>query len=351
MKTRTLLLSILCFALIGLSSCTKEGPIGPAGADGVDGVDGIDGVDGVDGVDGTFDNSCLVCHSGTNMASKQAEFAMSVHVAGINAVDYAGGRASCAACHSHEGFVQYAEFGSVLGDITSPTAWKCGTCHGLHESFAAEDYALRLSDPIAPIFDPSITMDLIGNSNICANCHQSRRAEPNVTNPGEATFEITSTHYGPHHGAQANLVAGVGFAEVPGSIAYPAAGSSIHLNQASCTGCHMAPFSDDSGGHSFNPNLDACNNCHGATNDDFNYGGVQTDVEEKLHALRDRLVELGVVEYVVEDEAYEPVVGEYPMAQAQAFFNWVGIEEDRSLGVHNPKYVKALLSNSLEAIQ
>ena len=74
-------------------------------------------------------------------------------------------------------------------------------------------------------------------------------------------------------------------------------------------------------------------------------------MEHLLVQLRDRLVELGVVEYVEEDGAYEPVVGTYPMVQARAFFNWIGLEEDRSLGVHNPKYVKALLLNSIEALK
>lgn len=326
-------------------SCTKEGPMGPAGADGKDGVDGQDGMDGVDG-----QVTCLTCHSGESLDQVQAEFAMSVHRAGLVAVDYAGGRASCAKCHSHEGFTQYATFGKVLGNITNPTAWKCNTCHGLHKSFEGKDYALRLSDPINPEFDPTSTMDLIGNSNLCANCHQSRRAEPNMTNPGEATFKITSTHYGPHHGAQANLVAGVGFAEIAGSVPYPEAGKSNHLTMASCTGCHMADYNGGQGGHTWNPSLKSCNDCHGANNEDFNYGGVQTDVHDKLVQLRTRLLELGVIEGD-DEHGYHPVVGEYPMAQARAFFNWVGIEEDRSLGVHNPKYVKALLSNSIEALK
>lgn len=344
----TSIFKILMFGFICAfiaTSCVKEGPMGPPGADGKDGVDGKDGRDGQDG-----QVTCLVCHEGTNMERKQAEFAMSVHRAGLVAVDYAGGRPACAQCHSHEGFVQYATFGEVLGTITNPTAWKCNTCHGLHKSFEGSDYALRLSDPVHPLFDPATTMDLKGNSNLCANCHQSRRAEPNVTNPGEETFRITSAHYGPHHGAQANVVAGVGFAEIPGPAAYPTPGSSIHLNQASCTGCHMAS-SDKDGGHTWIPAVSACNDCHGANISDYNYGGVQTEVEDLLNQLRDRLVELGVVEYVEEDGAYEPVVGTYPMVQARAFFNWVGLEEDRSLGVHNPKYVKALLLNSIEALK
>jgi hypothetical protein len=351
---RLILFGFIC-AFIA-ASCTKEGPMGPAGADGKDGANGIDGTNGSDGRDGVDGQvTCLVCHSGTNMEQKQAEFSMSVHRAGLVAVDYAGGRASCARCHSHEGFTQYAVFDNVLGDITNPTAWKCNTCHGLHESFEGTDYALRLSDPINPIYDETTTMDLKGNSNLCANCHQSRRAEPNIDAPGD-TYKITSTHYGPHHGAQANVVAGVGFAEVAGPVGYPEAGSSNHLNMASCTGCHMAPYSysteqkQGQGGHTWQPSLASCNTCHNADSKDFNYGGVQTEVHEKLVALRDRLIELGVVAGS-EEEGFHPVVGEYPMAQARAFFNWVGLEEDRSLGVHNPKYVKALLTNSLDALK
>ena len=57
------------------------------------------------------------------------------------------------------------------------------------------------------------------------------------------------------------------------------------------------------------------------------------------------------VDEETEEVSYHPVVGTYPMVQAQAFFNWVGLEEDRSLGVHNPRYVEALLTNSIEALE
>ncbi len=342
MKYKSLLkLLTLGFSFVFIfASCTKEGPMGPAGTDGSNGSDGRDGVDG--------NVTCLVCHSGTNMEQKQAEFAMSEHSVGAIAVDYAGGRASCAPCHSHEQFVQTITLGSVAGDITNPSAWQCSTCHGIHKSFEGKDYALRVSDPITLLVNGETT-DLGGNSNLCATCHQARTAEPNTASPGE-TFRISSAHYGPHHGPQANVVAGIGFAEIEGSIAYPEAGSSIHLNQASCTGCHMAPFSNKQGGHSYIPSLDACVECHGADMDDYNYGGVQTEVEEMLVELRDELITLGVVFWDEEALAYEPVVGTYPMLQAQAFYNWIGLEEDRSLGVHNPKYVKALLRNTIDAL-
>jgi len=328
---------------------------GPAGTDGLNGNAGNDGSDGVDGASGNA--TCMACHSTETKAMVAAQFATSIHVSGINAVDYAGGRQSCARCHSHQGFVQYAAYGEVAGGITNPTAWECATCHGLHETMEASDYALRLKDPVVAIFDETVTMDLNGNSNLCANCHQTRRPEPNVSNPGEETFTITSSHYGPHSGAQSNMVYGVGLAEIAGTVAYPEAGSATHLEVASCTGCHMAEFTSETsdtkamGGHSWNPSLNACNTCHEDDAEDFNHGGVRSDVAAKLETLRDELVRLGLVEYVAEDEAYEPVVGTYPMIQARAFFNWAGVDADRSFGAHNPKYIKALLQNSIEALE
>ncbi len=355
--TITLKLVLFCFICAFLAvSCVKEGPEGPAGTDGTDGTDGMDGADG--------QVTCLACHGSNLIESTQAEFAMSEHRAGAIAVDYAGGRKDCAQCHSHEGFVQYAEFGFVLGDIISPSAWKCSTCHGIHKTFESGDFALRLSDAVTANFDNSVTMDLQGNSNLCANCHQSRTGEPEVTNPGEETFTITSTHWGPHHGPQANVVAGAGFAEIEGPVDYPTAGSSYHLTyngeSNSCVGCHMGNFSSvdtdgdgtadiSAGGHSWIPNLAACIDCHGTDMEDYNYGGRQSTTKIQLEELRDKLIALGVVSGD-ETNGYHPVAGTYPTLYARAYFNYIGLEEDRSLGAHNPKYVNALLTNTLAAL-
>ena len=273
-------------------------------------------------------------------------------VQGPIAVDYAGGRASCAPCHSHEQFVQTITLGGVEGDIANPSAWKCSTCHGIHETFEATDFALRTTDPIVLKSNSSMTMDLGGNNNLCGYCHQTRTAEPNTASPGE-TFRISNTHYGPHHGPQGNILYGIGLAEIAGSHAYPTAGESNHLTQASCVGCHMYTEANGTGGHTFWPNKNACNSCHNGPDltNNFDYNGFQTNVQARLDELREKLEELGVVEYIAADEAWEPVVGTYPMVQAQAYFNWIGITEDRSLGAHNPQYVMAILLNTIEALQ
>jgi len=352
-----------------MSGCEgPAGPAGPAGADGTDGTNGTNGTNGTDGTDGVDGNiTCLECHSADNPQAKLEQFNQSVHAAGQIAVDYAGGRSSCAQCHSSEGFIEFARNGEVAENISAPSAWECKTCHNIHQTFEQTDYALRLADPIAFIYDETVTADF-ANSNLCVNCHQTRRAEPNISAPGDS-FNITSTHYGPHHGPQGNLLNGVGFAEIVGDFSYPAAGSANHMDEAArCTGCHMYEYGNGSGGHTFNPALDACNTCHEATDTDFNYKNQQTEIEGLLEDLMALLEargvieegteeiyeinqETGVIELVVYTEGYHPVVGMHSMIEAQAFFNWVGIEEDRSLGVHNPEYIKALLENSIKGLE
>ena len=328
--------ALLAAAALTFVGCTGDtGPAGPAGPP---------GEDGADGADGTSVTTCMDCHTDATSLQIFLEYAQSGHKAG-EYVSYAGGRSSCAQCHGKQGFIEYAVTGDVEENIADPVAIDCATCHVVHP----EVFALRLSGPVTLISDPAYSLDFGDNSNLCANCHQTRRAEPNIAAPADS-FEITSTHYGPHHGPQANVLEGVGFAEIPGSVAYPTPKSSPHLSLgATCVTCHMALPANNQGGHTWAASLNLCNGCHaGAT--DFDVNGAQTATQAKLDALRDRLVELGVVEYVEEDEAYEPIVGKYPMIQAQAFYNWIGLVEDRSLSVHNLGYYEALLDNTLEAL-
>ena len=357
MKTHTKNLPIAIFAMILFAFFSCEGP---AGSDGLAGTDGVDGADGIDA-----QVSCLECHGDGSIQAVNQQFVESVHSGGLVAVSYAGGRSYCADCHSHEGFLEFVATGDVVGNIVSPSAWECATCHQIHETFdAAQDYALRISDPVSFIFDNTVTADF-GGGNLCATCHQSRRPEPNTSNPG-STFTITSEHYGPHHGAQSNVLYGAGLAEIAGSMEYPAAGSSTHFTGASCTSCHMGTYDNGSGGHTFSPSVNSCTACHSGASD-FNIGNTITDVTAQLDQLRDLLEAQGVIEEtlveifeldpetgdivsVLVSEGFHPVEGTFTMAQTQAFFNWVGLLEDRSFGVHNPAYAEALLTNSIEAI-
>ena len=47
-----------------------------------------------------------------------------------------------------------------------------------------------------------------GAGNLCGNCHQPRRAIADADADGN--IEITSTHWGPHHGPQTAVLLGIG---------------------------------------------------------------------------------------------------------------------------------------------
>jgi hypothetical protein len=330
-----LLLIVSALALMGCEG--DQGPAGPAGANGTDGADGANGYTPA---------MCLDCHNDAPSLEIQLAYAQSGHKAGLY-VAYTGGedRASCGRCHNKQGFIEYAVTGDVANDIYDPAPLDCAGCHTVHPA----DFGIRLTGPVAMIWDETYEVDFGDNSNLCANCHQSRRAEPNVSDPG-TEFEITSTHYGPHHGAQANVLEGVGFAEIEGSTDYPAPGSGHAAVGRTCVACHMGDYVDGAGGQTWHSRVETCTDCHiGAS--DFDINGFQTDTQAKLNKLRDLLADAGVIEYVEADDAWEPIVGTYPMVQAQAFFNWIGLVEDRSMGVHNPTYYTALLDNTIEALE
>ena len=215
----------------------------------------------------------------------------------------------------------------------NPTHQDCRTCHQVHTSYTAADWALTTTDPVALYALEGATFDG-GAGNLCGVCHQPRR--PMDAADADGNVEITSTHWGPHHGPQTAMLLGIGGAgEVEGS---PSAHYSMVEN--TCVTCHVGENDD----HSFEPNAAACVACHGEV-DSFDLNGVQTEVEEMAAQLEEKLTTAGLL---VDGH---PNPGVYPAGQAQAAWNWIMITlEDSSMGVHNPKYTKALLEWSLEQL-
>jgi len=193
-----------------------------------------------------------------------------------------------------------------------------------------------------------------GSGNLCINCHQSRPYE--IPDMSSDSTDITSSRWGTHHGPQGSLIFGIGGFEVPGSVAYS---NSPHkdLLAKGCVDCHMAEaFGNSAGGHTFNmtyiyhggetPNMVACTQCHAGA-DDFNINGTQDEIEALLEELKGLLIAEGV--YNTNNGLWN--TGRYPTNVAGAALNFKFIEEDRSHGVHNYEYAKALLQNAIEAIQ
>lgn len=356
MKYKSLLTLILfgfIFAL-AISSCTKEGPQGPMGPPGADGKDGINGVDGKDGKDGTDgkdgvdgNQACLVCHTQAGMDAITADYKSSGHGNPGRALGYAGARAGCMDCHSHEGHV-YATVGyHPAENLDFASTITCRTCHGDHSSLEEGISApMRSTAPVVSKADGETVFDFGNSSNSCAYCHQSRRngtyysdVDSVFNRDGEFQFVVhedsvyvSSSHAGPHYTSMTNTVFGVG--------GYTAsAGAPMIHKSVGCVGCHMgdADEGQSNGGHTMAVSVASCNACHTSATD-FDINGVQTAIHEAELAVEAALVEAGIL-----DEEHSTIVGVYHKDVFEAFWNYKIVHYDGSAGVHNPAYAKALL--------
>ncbi len=321
----------LAFATACAGPAGETGPAGSAGPAGPAGTAGIAGAAGVNAAE-----TCSDCHNDTTLVfSKSAQSALTVHQTG-RGWHYAGPRAACTACHSSEGFQAMVATGTGMEDgkdraDASPP--NCRTCHQIHTTYTRADFALRTTDPVILIASGE-TFDR-GAGNLCATCHQPRRdiaVEDGMVN-------VSSTHWGPHHGPQSAMLLGIG-----GWGADGVPGAHYAIIEEGCPTCHLPD-----GNHLLSPSLNqgaitACQACHtSATN--FDIGGTQTEVDELIAELEHLLEAKGMWND-------HPVVGIYPEAEAGALWNYIYIAvEDSSHGVHNPVYTKALLEASIEALQ
>ena len=355
MRLKIFFASLLSLALaLSLTSCEgDQGPIGPAGPTGQTGPTGPAGETG-EGV-----QNCKDCHGSNQLiTAKLFQWENSVHATGGN---YERNQASCAICHTSQGFLEVAGTGatSAGADVENPLPQNCYTCHMIHQTYTDADWALTTSDPVT--FWVKGDMADLGNSNLCLNCHQARIPSPEVPEPGVTGMaSVTSSRYGPHHGAQGMMFTGSAGYEVPGDESY-ANGAHTNLVQNACITCHMAEVSGgrDAGGHTFRVaseegdlNTNGCIQCHTDAGElETLVEETQTEVADLLLQLGTRLNELGILRDDLElANASSSAPLELTNVQLGALWNYQYVREDKSLGVHNGKYAKALLKNSLAAL-
>ena len=281
---------------------------------------------------------CADCHEDGNLITgKQAQWEVSRHGTGTS-FEEEGGNKSCAGCHSGNAFQKMIAAGLAPNAVpegdTDPTRQDCRACHQIHETYTRQDFALRTTAPVAFYAIPGSTFDG-GEGNLCVNCHQPRRNAPVAVN---GTVTGISTHWGPHHGPQSSMILGVGGSLVTG-------GPSGHYSvDNTCVQCHMG----EGDNHTFEPEVERCEGCHpGAT--DFDINGVQTEMIALADQLGAELVALGLLSENSVDG--HPTVTSAPENQAYALWNWLYVHhEDRSFGVHNSDYTRAMLEAGLTAL-
>jgi hypothetical protein len=261
----------------------------------------------------------------------------------------------------------------------------CTTCHAVTDAndphktgipWTPDSFPLQITnDDAGSVFvekSPSTTAVTgtnagnFGPGDTCMWCHRSRVDVTNYITPtGNA---ITSVHWGPHEGPQADLFTGVGGYHFKGQTY----GESTHEQRLSCVDCHMVTVTGNSNvpDHSFNPNLSACKSCH-ATATTFDVNGFESNVQAAMTQIETWFNAQGLLTRAAaapfttltvgqlgdgnwaQDEPVPGVAlegGLLTQDQAGALYDYILVARGGGYGVHNPKYIGQILYDSYFAL-
>jgi len=325
---------------------------------------------------------CGACHDSMTQYVKNFEWGQSLHGMGLQVNRSGNTDSSCGICHSAKGFIDFRDPGYHLLDSTQTNTARgtynegitCAACHDPH-SPGMGAYQLR-SIPSFTIAT-NLVVTTGGQGIVCMNCHHDRNEAVSKINTGSGGA--------PHHGTQADMLFGTNAYQYGMSMP-----SSRHWNVCpdTCVDCHMQEsptnaYANLVGGHTFKISYygvatntltgaivpapsnsvqltGACVPCHGAITN-FNFGGEDYDqnghVDGVQQEIANMLVQLtwllppynGL--YVSNNLIFVSSTTDAAMKLKRAAYNYWFVYEDRSLGVHNPKYAAAILRASIDDLK
>ncbi|MDD5149948.1 MAG: multiheme c-type cytochrome [Flavobacterium sp.] len=172
---------------------------------------------------------------------------------------------------------------------------------------------------------------------------------------------------GAHESPQADIWMGITGIDIEGTTTHlPAAKTGKHFISSSCIQCHMdKPLADGSKGqHSLKVSFQTCATCHtSAANAETLLTTFNIDYDAKIESLRLALsaqttyfttsatgsVSINKSGIGTANDTYYSK--DIPLKYVQAYWNYKLLTGDPAKGVHNPLYAKALIQNSIEALQ
>lgn len=235
---------------------------------------------------------CGTCHGEPKRHGRYQQWQLSRH-GNYETARAEGTNASCAKCHSSQGFIQWANNGFGTKPIT--VDWTtddvqpitCAACHDAHaigttSGNDATNATVRIAGT-TPMLDAGFTVNGAGRGAICMTCHNGRRGLKNDS------IALTDFSRAPHVGPQTDILVGQNlyFARVGEKGNHAAI-------EDTCVVCHMetsdppptlANYSNGAYGgtnHSFYAQPDICSKCHTA----ITLEEVQHNVEAKLESLK-----------------------------------------------------------------
>jgi hypothetical protein len=316
-------------------------------------------------VTASFDPAiCGDCHNGPHHPTYE-EWQESLHAVPVG---FAAGRASCAKCHNGIEAARYLDdplnYVQPSSDPTEIVGQVCATCHDPHSSgnFAQ----LRNASVTDVVLPNSVLVEEAGAGRLCMSCHNGRRQDRDVI----AQIDEGSSHFGPHHSVQGDMLKGVNaFEEVAPD--FPFTSSKHLLIGDGCVNCHthahdavVDGVDTHFTGHTFEPTVEACSNCHGNIEEfedvgakvDYDGDGTIEGVQDEVRGLMEVLRE-AIIEASKSPEARQALIDDFELAigdtsistrdQRAAAYNLFFVEFDGSSGVHNANYAIQLLQQSI----
>ncbi len=286
----------------------------------------------------------------------------------------------CAKCHSGWGFIRRIDPRNPDNRPTNGFSQiSCAVCHDPHRSELLPNQVRTLDN--VQLGDTLTVVNYGGMGKICMQCHISRRdAVDYVNNPNNL-----STHFGPHYSNQADMLDGSNAFEY----GLPTGGSGHKFAIAdACVTCHMQetpadgqPGHDKVGGHTYSMRDDngtpddhsddvehvaVCQTCHGPIesfddilakadfDEDGTIEGTRHEIEGLVHKLDEILPPRSTTAEVNANYKWTasdpPEKIEARKRLAQAWYNFLFVEEDRSFGAHNAAYSINLLRRSIASL-
>lgn len=312
--------------------------------------------------------SCQSCHDAARPSAQFHSFRRSGHVDAVwsNSFRNRDGSNSlndCVRCHDGRAYVNFTkgEGTETSDELYGPdvhVAVTCEACHNPHGGGLRK--APVSADTLAGgyAYDPSI----FGAGATCTDCHKFRSDGYDMV----MNVDVYS-RWGPHYAGATDVLLGEGGYHFESDIPT----SQAHISQENtCASCHMTTASgahrNSLGDHSWKMRhtddngtthdlIEACNSCHAGINSfadikgaDYNMNGVIQPFTEEVHGLLTMLA--GALPPVGEPTINWQEIDNDDIEMKGAYWNYRYVYSDQSLGIHNPKYVVALLQRSISSI-
>lgn len=311
---------------------------------------------------------CGQCHDEPWRHNIYSMYKNSVHSAPVmEGRVVSSGRNSFSDCNRcHDG---YTYMGFTKGLALTPNTntadqvpITCATCHEPHGN--TNDFSLRSCPTGADTLSGGYTYNNAGTGKVCLDCHKARRG-PNWYIVTKGSFSST---WGPHESTQGDVVLGKNAATFNG---VPYLGGSHQNVGGLCVGCHMAPTTDTGtvqrdkvGGHTWNlhdaasnyDHVKGCQGCHPGVSSfddfiapqDFDGNGLTESWQKEVAGC---ISKLG---HALPHTGYDTVNWQVIARDSnnlnlrKAYWNYLLIRNDKSLGIHNPFFAVQVLLTSVQ---